>query len=222
VWDPGTEAYRSLRTNIAVLRNRGAQVILVTSPSKGDGKTRTATNLALSLARQGSRVVLVDADLRRGSVSEVFLVPALPGLSELLRGDAEFDESLRTVQVRENVHLDIIGAGKLVPDAAELLQQHPFQELMQLLRATYDMVVIDSPPLNLVTDAAIVSPLCDGALLVARAGATTPEALAHAIEQLQLAGAPEILGTVLTDIDISREINTYGADYWSYAHSSGT
>jgi capsular exopolysaccharide synthesis family protein len=220
-WDPGMEAYRSLRTNIDVLRERGAQAILVTSPSQGDGKTRTATNLAMSLARQGSHVILIDADLRRGSIGQAFLLPAHPGLSELLRGDAEYEKCVCSLKLQEHMHLDIISAGSAAPDAAELLQQRTCRSLVASLRTSYDFIVIDSPPLNVVTDAAIVSPLCDGVLLVARAGATTPAALAHAIEQLHLAGGPEILGTVLNDIDISREARAYGASYRpAYAQSS--
>ena len=220
-WDAGTEAYRSLRTNIAVLRSRGAQVILVTSPSKNEGKTRTATNLAVALARQGSRVVLVDADLRRGSISELFGLPAPDGLSELLRDNGDYDQYIQTAQINDDIGLDIIGTGRLAPDAAELLQQEQLADVMTWLRSRYDIIVIDSPPLNLVTDAAIVAPLCDGVLLVARAGTTTPYAIAHSIEQLELAGGPEILGTVLNDMDAAREAHTYGAEYWSgYAQSS--
>jgi capsular exopolysaccharide synthesis family protein len=125
------------------------------------------------------------------------------------------------LKLQEHVQLDVISAGSAAPDAAELLQQRLCRSLIASLRTSYDFVVIDSPPLNVITDAAIVSPLCDGVLLVVRAGATTPAALSHAIEQLHLAGGPEILGTVLNDVDISREARAYGTAYrLAYARST--
>jgi capsular exopolysaccharide synthesis family protein len=202
---PVSEAYRALRTNITFSRmERPPRTLVFTSAMPGDGKSTSASNLAITLAQQGINGVLIDADLRRGALHQAFAMDREPGLSELLLGRAALDDVVRSVELGGDRVLNFIASGGFPANPAELLGSPRMRELLAGLMAPYDTVILDAPPLNLVTDAAILGTLADGVIVVARAAATDRGALAHAISQLDAVNAP-ILGTILNNVDARKE-----------------
>jgi capsular exopolysaccharide synthesis family protein len=203
--DPATEAYRSLRTNINFARPSSPPKALVfTSPMPGDGKSTTAANMALVLAQQGGRVILVDADMRRGVLHEMFGHRSEPGLADVLIGATPAAEAMRTIPLDGGRALDFIAAGTRPPNPAELLSSEAMIRFLREMGERYDAIVFDAPPLNLVTDAALLGTLADGVVLVARAGVTEEEPLQFAIDQIERVRAP-LLGTVLNGVDERRQ-----------------
>ena len=197
---PVAEAYRTLRTNIAFTQPEApAKVLVITSALPGEGKSTSACNLAISLAQQGMRVLLIDGDMRRGALNQAFGMPSEPGLSNLLLGRSALGDALVRIEV-EGVALQFIATGTLPPNPAELLASARSTVLLNELRAAFDAVIIDSAPLNIVTDAAIIGSRADGVLLVARSAVTERDAYRHALEQLEAVRA-RVLGCVLNDVD---------------------
>ncbi|MEX1183130.1 MAG: polysaccharide biosynthesis tyrosine autokinase [Gemmatimonadota bacterium] len=208
---PVTEAYRSLRTNINFSRaERRPRILVLTSPAPGDGKSTTAANLASTMAKQGLRCLLVDADLRRGRLHDIFRVRREPGLSNVLLSE----HGWRSVIHRAEGMSDFMATGTLPPNPAELLGSAMMSEFLQSAVEDYDSIVLDAPPMNLVTDAAVLSRSADGVLVVARAGVTSRGAITYTFDQLSSVSA-RVLGSVLNDADISRE-RYYGSYMQSY------
>lgn len=188
------EAIRTLRTMILLATPQDpGQVILVTAGVRGEGTSTLAGNLAGALARN-ARVLLVDADMRRGGIAKRLGLPGeTPGLAELLVGTSGVDEC---IQRAESIGADLIGAGDLPPDPLELLSSRAFQDALAELRRRYDRIVIDSPPLEVVSDALILAAEASSVVFVIRAG-RTPTALVRAsLDRLRRAGAP-VLGATL-------------------------
>jgi capsular exopolysaccharide synthesis family protein len=207
------DSYEWLYRNLLFLKpGEDVRAVLVTSPLPGDGKTTTAAGLASTLAQRGLRVLLIDADLRRGA-------PApeggggTPGLSDLLAGTAPLADVVQLVNVGEGRQLHYIPAGHLPPDPVQLLGSPRIQVLMEWLREKYFIVVLDSPPLNLFADAAVLGACADATLLVSRAGVTPFEAVVHAAEQCRRARMPTV-GTVLNDIVPDRDRDYDPAYRW--------
>jgi capsular exopolysaccharide synthesis family protein len=208
--NPAAEAYRGLRTNLLFSRiDHPPRVLTFTSPMPGDGKSTTAMNLALVLAQSGHRVLLVDADMRRGLLNEVLSTAREPGLSEVLFGRSSFAAAVKPMVPVEGIALDFLPSGIWPPNPAELIASGRMAQLITEVRATYEMVILDAPPLNLVTDAALLGTHCDGVILVARAGVTEEASLEYAVEQLEKVRAP-LLGTVLNGVDEARQ-DYYGS-----------
>jgi capsular exopolysaccharide synthesis family protein len=174
------EALRDLRTNLLFTKGN-LRSIVVTSPEGSHGKTTVSFGLAVSFARSGARTLLVDADLRKGRVSELLNVQRTPGVSEILRGHP-VESAIRHTSLE---HLDFLTGGVLGEDPGELLMAE-FSNLLHELEQTYDMVIIDSTPLVPVSDARIVARFAKATLLVASAGTTTRRQLKTAVERLSL------------------------------------
>lgn len=209
---PLAEANNSLATNLAFARpNAPPQLLVVTSPSPGDGKTTTAVNLAITLAERGRKVLLVDADLRRGVVGALLGLERAPGLATVLTTGVDFRTAVQRVDLHGEAQLHVLTTGALPENPAMLLASTLAQRTLQSFREEYDMVVVDSPPANVAGDAAVLATNSDGVLIVARAGVTASQALAFAMEQLQAVRAP-VLGGVLNDIDFDRD-STYDGTY---------
>ena len=207
---PAAEAYRSLRTNINFSRPETPPRLLVfTSPMPGDGKSTTAANLALVLAQQGGRVLLVDADMRRGVLNEVLKQKREPGLANVLFGSDTLEGATRTIDLEHGHVLHFLPCGTRPPNPAELVSTERMSDLLASMREAYDTVIFDAPPLNLVTDAALLGTRADGVVLVARAGVTEEGPLEYAVEQLESVRAP-LLGTVLNGMD-ERRRDYYGS-----------
>ena len=192
------EAYRSLRTNVMfALPGSGCKCIGVSSPTPGDGKSTTASNLAISLAQIGKRVILVDCDMRLPTIASKFRVKSIPGLSDFLVGEARIEEVIRTV---ENCDLHILPSGNIPPDATGLLEAKQLESLFNALRGVYDYVIVDLPPVVTVPDAVILSKHLDGYLLAIRQKQTVHRAVKEMLRLLQLADA-NVIGFVMTGAD---------------------
>lgn len=187
------EAYKALRTNVMFsLPGTGCKCVGVTSPTPGDGKSTTATNLAISLAQIGKRVILIDCDLRLPAVAENFRLAATPGLSDFLVGQAKIEETVRNV---EAFHMNIMPSGNIPPDPTGLLEDKQLEHLFNALRNIYDYVIVDLPPVTSVSDAAILSKYLDGYLLAVRQRQTRHRHVAEMLKQLKLANS-RVLGFV--------------------------
>ncbi len=216
--NPVSEAYRSLRTNITFLRpDHAPRTLVFSSPTPGEGKSTSAANFAITLAQQGRSVLLVDADLRRGVLSAVFGLPREPGLSNVLLGAVSAEQAARTVDLGDSGAIDLLSSGTIPPNPAELLGSTNMRTLLAALTERYDAVILDSPPLNLVTDAAVLGTNTDGVVLVARASVTPKQALSFASEQIRNVRAT-LLGSVLNDVDYRRDAKYYGG-YGSYGYA---
>jgi succinoglycan biosynthesis transport protein ExoP len=211
VSETGAEAYRGLRTSLLFSQTSGGlKSVLVTSPSPGDGKTTTAANLAVAFAHQGVKVLIVDADMRRPRLHEVFESRKEPGLSHLLLGFATADQAICETTTSG---LSIIPAGRHPPNPSELLGSNQMQKIVRELEQRFDVVIFDTPPLLAATDAAVLSPTCDGAVVVVRAGKTPLNAAHVALSQLRSVNA-RVLGVVLNDPDAA--VASYDAAYYYY------
>jgi len=201
--DPSSEAYRALRTNVTFVNaeERALRLVAVTSPGPGEGKSTTAANLAITLAQQGSRTLLVDADLRRPLVHRAFNLVQEPGLTDILVGTATLREAARPNVVP---NLDVLPAGALPPNPSELLGSATMHRLLDQLRAEYETVVFDSPPILAVTDATVLGASTDAVILVLRAGETEETAAQGAVDQLRRVHA-RVAGAVLNGIETGGE-----------------
>lgn len=194
---PHAESYRTLRTNLQFIDvDRPVTVLTVTSSIGAEGKSITACNLALTLADAGKRVVLIDGDLRRPRICEYLGFHSRSGLTSVLIGAAELDQA--TVESKHEL-LRILPAGPLPPNPSELLASARMADLIASLRQQADIVVIDSPPLLPVSDAAILAHLSDGAILVTHHGQTRREQVVRAVEQLRAVDA-RLLGSILNRV----------------------
>jgi capsular exopolysaccharide synthesis family protein len=195
---PAAEAFRLLRTSVKFLGvERQVRVVQVTSPSPGEGKTMVAVNLAVAFAQSGDRVVLVGADLRRPRMEEVVDVPLTPGLTAVLIGDVTLPQAIQSAAAVPN--LSVLPAGFPPPNPSELLSGERARRLMDVLGQTYDVVVIDCPPVLPVTDSLVLSRMADTTLLVASANKTSKRSLTRAVELLRQVDAP-LMGTVLNSL----------------------
>ena len=206
------EAYKTLRTNVRFfLRGEGCQRLCITSAAASEGKSITLLNLAISIAKTGQKVVLIDADLRRPAVARLLVEKASPGLSNILAGLADTDEVLRK-DIYPN--LDIIFSGDIPPNPSELLGNDRMKELIETMASRYDYVLVDTPPVNVVSDACIVANLLDGALLLVRQGRSKKESVRRAVANLELTGA-KVLGFVLNGVPQQKK-GSYGYYYYYY------
>jgi capsular exopolysaccharide synthesis family protein len=198
------EAFNHLYANLVLAhQERPPKVLVFTSPLPGEGKTLSTINFALTLAGRGVRVLLIDADLRCGLVNEVFGYARQPGFAELLNGTASFDDAAQRITVGETGSLVILPSGAQLLTAGKQLKLERVREVLQGLASEFDLVLVDSPPVNVIAEAAILGSAADGVILVVRAGHTRIEALRYAMDQLTTARAP-VIGTLLNDIDLSQ------------------
>ena len=205
-----SESYRTLRTNVIYARaSRATREMLITSPGAKDGKSVTASNLAVTFAQQGRKTLLVDADLRRSTQHAIFDIPRRPGLSDLLAGQSILDEIMHETRVP---NLTLIPAGATSPSPSELLSNPLLDYLLQRAREDFEAVIFDSPPMLAVTDATILAGRIDGVVMVVRAGQTHRNAASDALHQLRRVGT-HLLGIVLNDAEGT---GRYGGSYDYY------
>jgi polysaccharide biosynthesis transport protein len=218
---PVAEAFRTLRTNLEFASvDKQLRSLVVTSAVPGEGKSTVSANVALTFAQAGRKVVLLDADMRRPSIHRLFEVPNSYGLTTLLRSEETPIGSI--AHATDELNLRVITTGPLPPNPAELLGSQRMGDLMARLDHEADMIVVDSPPLHAVTDAAVLAAQMDGALLVVHAGRTKRGAVRQAKEALERVGA-NILGVTLnrlTERTTAAYYYRYYGDY--YAAGSGS
>ncbi|ALS29720.1 capsular biosynthesis protein [Paenibacillus sp. 32O-W] len=194
---PISEAYRTLRTNIQFSSiDHPVQVIMCASAQSGEGKTTTISNLAVTYAHEGKNVLLIDADLRKPTLHNVFVTSNRVGLSNLIAGQCALPEV--TVETRIN-HLSVIPSGPVPPNPSELLGSQRMRAIMKDIRSRYDIILLDTPPVLAVPDSLIVSSLSDGVIMVVQAGKVKSDMVRKAKAGLEHAKA-RILGVVLNRI----------------------
>ena len=218
-WSRLAEAYRSLRTTILLSRaGTPPQVILISSAKPSEGKTSITTLESIVFALNGARVLLIDSDLRRPSVHLRFRIANKVGLTSVLTGKAVLEEAIVPVTALPSLH--ILPAGPIAPMPAELLGSLQMQRLVEGLRSSYDFILIDTPPVLTVTDAAVLVSVSDGVVLVLRYGQATRNVVARASEILLRSGA-HLLGVVLNAVDLqsSDYAEYYGRAYNDYYQS---
>lgn len=203
------EYYNSIRTNIQ-FSGRDLKVITLTSAQPGEGKSTTSVTLAISFARAGFRTLLIDADTRNSVMSGTFKSnERYQGLTSFLSGNAELSDVICDTSID---NLMIIPAGQVPPNPTSLIQNDNFKAMVETVRGLYDYVIIDTPPLGLVIDAAILAHHSDASLLVVKAGADKRRIVTKLKEQLEQSGSV-FLGVILNKYDI--HLDKYGS-YGSY------
>jgi capsular exopolysaccharide synthesis family protein len=189
------EQYRTLRTRIAHTEGANAlRTVLVTSPQKGEGKSITAANLALTMAQElQRRVVIVEADLRKPSLQHLFGLPPGAGLAEYLAGAAELKDIMKFLP---DHNLTVIPAGSAPTNPAELLGSTAMRRMLDQLRTRFDRVILDTPPVLPLADVAVLAPMVDGTMLVVRAGVTPKPAIENALRSFD---SSRLIGVVLNE-----------------------
>jgi polysaccharide biosynthesis transport protein len=204
------EAYRGVRTALYFsTRGKGHQVIQVTSPNPGDGKSTLSANLAVAIAQSGMRVVLIDCDFRKPRLHKIFGVSPDVGLASVIAGDAALD---RAIQPSGVLGLSLLPCGPRPANPAELLTSQRFVEVLEEVKKNFDFVLIDTPPLLAVSDPAVVAPRVDGVLLTVRITRKTRPAAERAKEILTAMGA-NVVGVVVNDLEVGKNGGIYGYGY---------
>jgi polysaccharide biosynthesis transport protein len=204
------EAMRDLRTHVLCTpAGQGSRVLLVTSARPDEGKTLVATHLAASLAKVGHRVLLMDLDLRRPALHQVFATPTGPGLAELLMGTVPSRDVFRPTAVKD---LWVLTAGRPLSSPGDLLGSAPFKQLMQSLPSSFEHIVIDSPPVMACTDASTIAHHHVGIVFVVGADRTDRRSAQAALDRLEAVGA-RFVGGVLNRVDLSRNGSAYYPHY---------
>lgn len=206
------EYYNTIRTNIQ-FSGRNLKVITLTSAQSGEGKSTTSVNLAISFAKAGFRTLLIDADTRNSVMSGTFKSnERYQGLTSFLSGNAELSDVICDTSID---NLMILPAGQVPPNPTSLIQNDNFKSMIETVRGLYDYVIIDTPPLGLVIDAAILAHHSDASLLVVKAGADKRRTVTKLKEQLEQSGAV-FLGVILNKFDFKVDKYGYGYGYGTY------
>ncbi len=201
-----SESYKSIRTNLLFLLSgiSGCKTIVVSSPKAGDGKTTNAINVAIALSQLGKRVLLIDADLRRPSICKKLKLENNSGLSGILAGFAKPDECVVPV----SGSLYVLPAGSTPPNPSEMLASTVMDKLVDDFKLVYDYIVIDSPPLGLVSDTLVIAPKTDGVVLVVKEKVTKHDDFGKVLDGLKLANV-RILGVVLNSTTAQEKYSAY-------------
>lgn len=210
------EGYKTLRTNLEFISSASqAKCIVVTSALPEELKSTVSINLALTLADSGKSVIVVECDLRKPTVRRYLkLERNLNGISSVLAGNAELDACIQAVP---GTGIHVLTAGTIPPNPSELLNQERMRTLIEELKERYDYVILDAPPVTIVTDAAVVGRMADGALLVVRSRFAPTKTVRLARQRLEAVNI-KILGAVLTRFDAKKSGWRSGHDYESYEY----
>jgi len=213
---PLAESYRHLRTSVLLsTAGRAPRSLLVTSSLPGEGKTTTAVNTAVSLAQTGASVVIIDADMRRPRLRSIFGLSDRAGLSSILSSELSEAEVLALVSQEETTGLNLLTAGPIPPNPAELLGSDQMRRLLAVLQAHFNHVVVDSPPVSSFTDGVLISSMVDGVLLVVHGGKSSRHVVKRSRQLLQDVGA-KIFGVVLNNVNLQSH------DYYYYQRYYGS
>jgi capsular exopolysaccharide synthesis family protein len=212
------ECLRAVRTNLLFMSpEKPLKTILVTSSGPQEGKTTTATSLAITMTTSGNRVLLIDADMRRPRIHRIFAIENRAGLSSLILGDGRAEELVQATGIE---NLFVLPCGPVPPNPAELLHTAAFRNLLADLTSRFDRVIIDSPPVGVVADAVVASTQVDGCLIVLKAGQTSRDVARHAVKQLRDVNAP-LFGAVLNDLNLENQKYGQYSYYYRYGYYYG-
>jgi capsular exopolysaccharide synthesis family protein len=214
---PASQAYRKLRTHV-IFSHGGPRLrtLLVASAGASEGKSTSCANLAVTFAQQHLRVLLLDCDLRRSRLHAIFGVPRSPGVPEVLLGHAALSDAIRPTVVEG---LSVLPAGRLVPNASELLGSEAMANLLDEVAGRFDLVIVDTPPVLAAADAEILAVQADAVAVVVRAGRTERHAARYAVQQLRAIGA-RVIGAVLNDPDQKVPPDSRYAYEYEYVHDT--
>lgn len=206
---PISEAYRNMRTNVYYTNiDREIQVVQITSSIQGEGKSVTAANYAVALAQSGKKVLIIDCDLRRPNIHKIFGLPNINGLTNALIRENKLEKCIKYTNVKD---VFALVAGPIPPYPSEMIDSERMGEVITAVKSSFDMIIIDSPPVIPVTDALILANRVDGTIVVVSVGTTEKELFKRTIKELEKVGA-NILGTV------ANNVSTKGKRYSSYGH----
>lgn len=217
------EAYKNLRVHlISLLSDNNDKVIAVTSPNASEGKSTTAINIAISLSQLSKKVLLIDTDAKRASVHKKLNIENGLGCLDIVSGNAEYKDVIKNY----NPNLDVITSGTAFNNSSELFSSGTFERLITEVRNDYDYIIVDTPPVNLVSDTLVVAQLCDSVLFVVRADVTTYEAFKNAFASTERLNI-KTLGVILNGVGTGSEkyykykkYNYYGYyGYYGYGRS---
>ncbi len=223
------EAYKSIRTNIMLsVMKKGCKTIVVTSSVAGEGKTTTTTNLAISISQADQRVLLIDGDLRKPKVHHYFSIPNAPGLTNYLGASvnsrtAQKVDLFSIIHPTEYKNLSVIASGSIPPNPAEILGSEPMADFLKEVAEHFDYIIIDTPPINVVSDALPVIRESDGVVVVVRSNASTHPELQKALDSLKFIDA-KILGFVVNyETEKKSKYGYYGKyGYYKYGYGDYT
>jgi capsular exopolysaccharide synthesis family protein len=207
------EAYRNVRSALLfAAEGRNIKTMVVASAVPKEGKTTTSLNLAVSMAQAGFRVLLVDADLRRGELHKFFGLEGGRGLADVLVGQAKPESVIQRTGLP---NLDLVATGPFPPNPAELILRNEFSSFMDYARRTYDRVIFDCPPIMAVSEAGILASLVDGVVMVVWAGQTSRKLSQMALQIIRQRGA-NLLGCILNNLEFGRVGYYYYSTYYGY------
>lgn len=209
---PASEAYRSFRTNVlcSATEEHPVKSVVVSSPGQGEGKTLTLCNLGIALANSRKSVLLIDADMRKPRLHEIFRCSNGQGLSSFLSGQTSWEGLEKRTDIE---HLSVIPSGPVPPNPSELLASRKLQELIQNASSKYDFVILDTPPMAILTDAVLVGRVCHGLVMVLQSGKTSKRALVRMTKNVRESKL-RILGILLNKVPLSSDIfNSYTSYY---------
>lgn len=203
---PITEQYRLIRNNLHFTSvDKEIKTIVVTSPEPADGKSTTAANLAIVIAQQGDKVLLVDTDLRKPSLHYSFSLSNIDGLTRVLTNEDSLEEAIYKTNI---YNLDILTSGPIPPNPSELLNSKAMERIIEELKGLYEYIIFDTPPLLVVTDSQVMASKCDGVVMVVASGKTKRDQAIKAKDFLEKANSL-LLGVVVNGVE-SKKGNYYG------------
>ena len=190
------ESYKAIRANLSfLLSSAKSNIVVITSPNSGEGKSTTAVNMAIAFSQLGERVLLIDADMRKSTIHKKLKTENGDGLSNILAGMAEVGDCIKKI----NENMFFLPSGKIPPNPSELLGSSEFEKLLKTVAPAYSCVIIDTPPINIVSDTLVAAPHTAGIVMVVRDGVTQNDDVAHAISAAEFAGI-KILGAVINGV----------------------
>ena len=200
------EAYRSLRTNIQYAKIDGQiKAVLVTSSGPGEGKSTSAANVAITFSQMGAKTLLIDTDLRRPVLHAIFGLSQSEGLTNYLIGNTHLEDAIKRSKIE---NLSILTSGTLPPNPSELLASEKMSNFIEQVKSRFDVVIFDSPPIIPVTDAAVLAPKLDGAILVVRSGETERDALLRSRVLFDNVKA-NVFGVLINGVNINQMQGSY-------------
>ena len=209
------EAYKSIRIHLmSALKDINGKIVAFSSPNASEGKSTTSVNIAITLSQLNKKVILVDSDVRRATVNKKLRIPNEIGCSDVLAGEAKLEDAV----VSYNPYLDILTSGTIANNPSELFSSAAFDRLLSELREKYEYVIIDTPPVNLVSDALAIAQKCDGLVLIARASVTTYAAFRSAVATVKQLNI-NLIGTVINGSGATRKKYRSYYKYSKYGYS---